>query len=126
MPQIIEAEEQDEIEAIQTEMTRRRDQREKLITLLPVIATDIKIAMESAGLYLPVFFTVPRGGEAVVTFLTPDDPTDAEWTAACKIVCGILEDVIGFRKLIAHDVACIAAGGQSGVSNGPANFPRSV
>jgi len=126
MPQIIEAEEQTEVEAIQADETRRRNQREKLIVMLPEIATDVKTAMETAGLHIPVFFAIPRGGEAIVTFITPNDPADAEWTAACEMVCRILEDLIGFRKLIARDVPCIAAGVPSGASDGAANFQWSV
>jgi hypothetical protein len=117
MPQIIEAEEQNEIEAIPAETTRRRDQRKKLITLLPEIATDIKTAMEGAGLHIPIFFTIPRAGEALVTVITTIDPSDEDWNAACKIVCGIVENRIGTEHLVARDVACISAGIQMGVAD---------
>jgi len=117
MPQIIEEQEQDEIEAIQADLTRRRDQRANLIVLLPEIAIDVTTAMDTAGLYIPVFFTIPRGSETIVTFMTPNDPTDAQWAAACDIVCRSLEDKIGFRKLIARDVACISAGTRMGVAD---------
>jgi hypothetical protein len=117
MPQFVNEHEQDEFETIRADLTRRRDQKAKLIALLPEIAIDVTTAMESAGLHIPVFFTIQRGAEAIVTFIMINNPTGAEWTAACDIVCRILENRIGFRKLIARDVACVSAGTQMGVAD---------
>jgi hypothetical protein len=122
MPQIIEAEEQTEFEAIQADVTRRRNQRKKLTALLPEIATDVTTAMATAGLHIPIFFIMPSSGETIVNFMTPsDDATDEDWATACAIVCHILEDRIGFRTLIARAVACIGAVAQSRASNDTAN-----
>ena len=117
MPQIIDENEQDKIEVFEVEITGRQHRREKLIALLPAIASEVTTALQVANLHIPVFFTIPRAGDALVTVITTIDPSDADWNAACKIVCGIVENRIGTENLVARDVACISAGLQMGAAD---------
>ena len=110
MPQIIEENEQDDIEVIATRIVQRRHQRETLTSLLPDIALEVTAALETACLQIPIFFTIPKSGDSRVMFITPFDPSDADWSTTCKLVCGIVEKKIGMKNLIARDVAYVAAG----------------
>jgi hypothetical protein len=90
MPQIIDENEQDKIEVFEIEIMGRQHRREKLAALLPAIASDVASGLQAAGLRIPIFFTIPRAGEALVTVITTIDPSDEDWNAACKTVCGIV------------------------------------
>jgi hypothetical protein len=117
MPQIIDENEQDKIEVFEIEIMGRQHRREKLSALLPAIASEVASGLQTAGLPIPIFFTIPRAGDALVTVITTIDPSDEDWNAACKIVCGIVENRIGTENLVARDVACISAGLQMGAAD---------
>jgi hypothetical protein len=46
---------------------------------LTEIADAVAIAMRSADLHFPLAIGVPSSG-ALITMMTPDDPTDEEWS----------------------------------------------
>ena len=54
-------------------------QRNIISQSLDAIANDIGIAMRDVGLTFPVYITVRNSGDALVTIVTPLDPSDADW-----------------------------------------------
>lgn len=88
----------------------RSEQRERLTLSLDEIASEVTTALQKAGLAIPVFLTVPSSGDALLTFATPLDPSDADWSQAGKIVSDIVGDKIDGVKLRHRELPCAAAG----------------
>ena len=53
---------------------------------LDEIASELGLAMRDANLDYPVGLTVPISGEALITMVTPVDPSDDDWSHATAIV----------------------------------------
>jgi hypothetical protein len=62
------------------------------------------------ALTMQVFFAIPSGGPALLSFATSDDPTDEIWERVSKIVCQIVGNAIGVTGLIGRSLACAATG----------------
>jgi hypothetical protein len=88
---------------------RLESQRETIRQSLDAIANDIGMALRDIGLTFPVFLTVPNSGLSLVTFATPIDPTDEDWSRATEIVCQAIEGRIGASKLRGAALQCAMA-----------------
>jgi hypothetical protein len=114
MPQVIDQNEYDRIAAVTVKIMSCAESRQKLIALLPQIATEVAAALNVAGLNnIPVFISVPNSGDALLTVGSPHDPVDADWDRVCAKVCEILEAQTGMRNLIARELVCVSAGMQA-------------
>jgi hypothetical protein len=85
--------------------------------ILPQIASEVTTAIRAANLAIPIFFTIPSSGDALLTFATPLDPTDVDWDRTTEIIREILETKTGVGKLVARPVHCISAGIPIGVAD---------
>ena len=90
-------------------------QRDKVRSNLTEITADIGMAMRDVGLTFPVYMTVRNSGDALVTIMTPLDPSDEEWQQATAIVCQTLEERVGCDRLRGQTLPCAIA--NAGVIN---------
>jgi hypothetical protein len=77
---------------------------------LDEIASQVGLALQDAGLDLPVYITVPNAGDALATIATPIDPSDIEWDHDNEIVCSIFSRWI-HSELRARPLAFAVANG---------------
>jgi hypothetical protein len=84
-------------------------QRDIIRQSLDAITTDIGMAMRDVGLTFPLYITVRNSGDALVTIVTPLDPSDTDWRQASEIVCRTLEDRTGCDRLRGRELACAIA-----------------
>ena len=89
----------------------RYAQRDLIRQSLNEIANDLSMEMRDAALNFPVYMTVPRSGNSLVTIATPLDPSDEEWEKVSAIVCRIIQQRIGGGKLRGLDLNCVLANG---------------
>jgi hypothetical protein len=117
MPQLIETDDFDIGQAMAAARTERAEQRQHLTSSLTEIASEVTAALADAGLRIPVFFTVPSSGDALMTFATPMDPSDEDWIRACEIICPIVGNKIGMSNLYSRSLPCMAAGTPIGAAD---------
>jgi len=84
-------------------------QREIIRQSLPGITSEITMLMRNAKLDFPIFVCLPRSGSALVTIATVLDPSDAQFTEATKIACGVLERILGGMTLCGRALECTTA-----------------
>src|SRR5437763_343901 len=84
-------------------------QRKAIRQSLDAIANDIGMALRDVGLTFPVFLTVPNSGHSLVTFATPIDPTDGDWSRVTAIVCQTIQSRTGAGKLHGRALQCAMA-----------------
>ena len=84
-------------------------QRDIIRQSLNEIVNDIGMAMRDVGLTFPLYITVRNSGDALVTMVTPIDPSDEEWQQASAIVCRTLEERVGCDRLRGRELACAIA-----------------
>jgi hypothetical protein len=72
---------------------------------LAEIAGDVVIAMRDASLHFPLGISVPNSG-ALLTIMTPNDPTDAEWSEVSTIVCQVVAAKLNGMRLRARSLPC--------------------
>jgi hypothetical protein len=107
MPQIIDAEEQQHESADETQADERCDeQRAMLRVSLDEIASETTSALQEADLTMPVYFSVPSSGSAILTFMTSADPSDEDWSRATEIVCDVAGRKIQVENLIGRNLRC--------------------
>jgi hypothetical protein len=110
MPQLIEAAEHPETEN-QTQADKRHDeQRATLRRDLDEIASEVSRALHEVDLNMPVYFSVPSSGAAILTFMTPVDPSDEDWSRATKIVCDVASRKVQMPNLIGQALRCAPSG----------------
>jgi hypothetical protein len=80
-------------------------QRSIIRQSLAEIAADVAIKMRSANLYFPLGVAVPSSG-ALLTMMTPNDPTDQEWSEVSTIVCQIVAAKLRGMRLRTHSLPC--------------------
>jgi hypothetical protein len=73
---------------------------------LDEIANDISAAMRAAHLNFPVGLTTPSSGSAIVTMVTPVDPSEDDWSHATTIVSEIVPEKLGGIGLCSHSLPC--------------------
>ena len=76
---------------------------------LDAIINDIGMAMRDVGLTFPLYITVRNSGDALVTMMTPLDPSDEQWQHAREIICRTLEERVGCGRLGGRELACAIA-----------------
>jgi hypothetical protein len=90
---------------------------------LDAISADIGMAMRDAGLgAIPTYIVVPNSGTALVTVMTPLDPTEADWDHVMEIACEAIRAKLGTERLHTRDMAWTMANDPCGtpdVSAGP-------
>jgi hypothetical protein len=111
MPQLYENEPQPDDGGLEAQPAERRDaQRDRLRMSLNEIAAEVTTALCDENLNISVFFAVPSGGPALLSFATAADPTVEIWEHVSKIVCQIVGDTIGVTGLIGRSLTCAATG----------------
>lgn len=70
------------------------------------IANDIGAAMRAAHLNFPVGLTTPSSGSAIVTMVTPVDPSEDDWSYATNIVREIVAEKLGGIRLRSRSLQC--------------------
>jgi CBS-domain-containing membrane protein len=96
---------------LQAQSAERCDaQRDRLRMAIGQIAAEVTTALRDESLTTDVFFAVPSGGPALLSFATADDPTDQTWERVSKIVCQIVGNTIGVTGLVGRPLTCSATG----------------
>jgi len=85
------------------------EDRETLRDSLDQIAVELGSAMRDAGLNFPLGLTVPETGDALVSILTPGEPSAADWKSAAAIVHEIVSKRLGGIKLRNRELQCAMA-----------------
>ena len=85
-------------------------QRAQARRLLPDIVERTRSALAGAGIAYEVFYLIPGGGDAIISFGTniEPDPTDEEWSIISGIVCGILKDALEINKVTTREMTSAA------------------
>ena len=65
--------------------------------------------MRAANLHYPIGLTVQISGEALVTMVTPGDPSDDDWSHATAIVRQIVSRRLGGKRLQSRPLTCAMA-----------------
>jgi hypothetical protein len=91
-----------------THDTLLRD-REIIRQNLNEIAAEVATALREASLNYPVYFAIPNSGDSVVTFATPLDPPDSEWSQVVMIIREILSQKLGGIPLRSRELSCAMA-----------------
>jgi hypothetical protein len=81
-------------------------QRSIIRQSLDEIANDIGTAMRDAHLDFPVGLTTPNSGHAIVTIVTPLDPSESDWSKATAIVRHIVSSKLGGIRLRSRSLPC--------------------
>ena len=84
-------------------------QRSIIRQSLDEIAEELGVAMRAANLHYPIGLTVPISGEALVTMVTPVDPSDDDWSHATAIVRQIVSRRLGGIRLRSRPLTCAMA-----------------
>jgi len=84
----------------------KTDQTESIETKLAEISRRTAAAMEERGLKIRVFF-LGGGRGALVTYGTPDEVADSDWTLIGAIVNQIVEDAMAPDRIVARPLSCI-------------------
>jgi hypothetical protein len=85
--------------------------RDRITEQLNDIAAAVQLALRDANLMQPVFFSVPSSGNAILTFGTPLDPSELEWSRISTIICTIVGQKTGLKGLIGRELPCSVAAG---------------
>jgi hypothetical protein len=107
MPEVVEpASADDEPEA----------QRAVIRLALDEIGTETDIALRESGLSFPVGLTIPSSGYALITMVTPVDPSDDDWSQATAIVRHIVSSKLGGIRLRSRPLPCTMVNATMGVA----------
>jgi hypothetical protein len=81
-------------------------EREIIRQALDDIAQEVGNKLREAALNFPVFLTVPRSGNAIVTMATPADPQTDIWLKVVQIVSEIVSERLGSMVLQSRELPC--------------------
>jgi hypothetical protein len=84
-------------------------QRSIIRESLDEFAEELRVALRGANLHYPIGLTVPLSGEALVTMVTPGDPSDDDWSHATAIVRQIVSRRLGGKRLQSRPLTCAMA-----------------
>jgi hypothetical protein len=84
-------------------------QRSIIRRSLDEIANELGIAMRAANMTYSIGLAVPISGEALVTMVTPVDPSDDDWSRATAIVRQIVAKRLGGIRLRSRPLTCAMA-----------------
>jgi hypothetical protein len=65
--------------------------------------------MRAVGLNFPLGLTVVSSGESLITMVTPNDPSDDDWSHATAIVRHVVAKKLGGIKLRSRPLPCVMA-----------------
>lgn len=91
--------------------------REIMKERLDIIAAAVQVALREADLAHPIFFSVPSGGPAMITYATPLDPSEEDWKRISAIVCRIVGEQVGVQGLQGRPLPCAVAAGTMGAAD---------
>ena len=91
--------------------------RDTIRAQLNAIAAAVQLALRDADLMQPVFFSVPSSGNAILTFGTPLDPSEVEWSRISTIICTIVGQKTGLEGLTGRELPCSVAAGTMAVAD---------
>jgi hypothetical protein len=81
-------------------------QREVIRLALDEVATETNIALRDSGLGFPVGLAIPSSGYALITMITPIDPSEDDWAQATRIVRHIVSSKLGGIRLRSRPLPC--------------------
>jgi hypothetical protein len=84
-------------------------QRRIIRASLDELAAEVGTALLGANLRFPIGITTPSSGLALVTIVTPLDPSDDDWAHACAIVRDIVGKKLGGISLQNRPLPCAMA-----------------
>jgi hypothetical protein len=84
-------------------------QRSLIRQSLDDIADEVGIAMRGANMNYPIGLAVPISGAALITMVTPVDPSDDDWSHATAIVRQIVAKRLGGIRLRSRPLTCAMA-----------------
>jgi hypothetical protein len=90
--------------------------REIIRQSLNEIAVDVTNGLREAALRYPVYLFVPGSGDAVVSMMTPDDPSDSDWDRIGDIVREVLSEYLGGMGLRSVEMSCAMVNGTMGAT----------
>lgn len=80
--------------------------RELIRQSLNEIAADISKGLRDATLSYPVYICVPSSGYAIVSMMTPLDPSDQDWCRIGDIIREIISERLDGIKLRSNELSC--------------------
>jgi hypothetical protein len=90
-------------------------QRVVIRLALDDIAIEVGAALRDALLDFPIGLTVPNSG-ALLTMVTPVDPSDDDWSQATAIVRHIVSSKLGGIRLRSRPLPCAMVNATMGVA----------
>jgi hypothetical protein len=81
-------------------------QRAVIRLALDEIATGTNIALLESGLSFPVGLAIPNSGHALITMITPIDPSEEDWAQATGIVRRIVSSRLGGIRMRSRPLPC--------------------
>ena len=84
-------------------------QRSIIRQSLDELPSELGIAMRAANMNYPIGLAVPTSGEALITMVTPVDPSDDDWSHATAIVRQIVAKRLGGIRLRSRPLTCAMA-----------------
>ena len=82
--------------------------REKATGKLDEIVHLMRHRLKEHEIYVPIFFLIPRSGDAIISFGTPGDPPEGLWDQISEMVCSVVRETIGIDRLRTRAVICAA------------------
>lgn len=85
------------------------DKREISGEMLTQIAETSKRALSSEGILIDLFFLVPTGGSAILTFgTTADDDvvSNALWQRVIDLVSAVVRNCLKIERIRTNEIAC--------------------
>lgn len=86
-------------------------QRQTATIKLDQIAQQVRQVMAEHQIDVSLFFFVPSGGDAIISFGTMSDTPDELWDQITGLVCAVIQEEIGDERVRCRGVACAMAGG---------------
>jgi hypothetical protein len=91
-------------------------QREIVRLALDEIAANLAGQLRDSGMSFPVGLTIPSSGCALITMVTPVDPSDYDWSQATAIVRHIVSSKLGGIRLRSRPLPCTMVNAPMGVA----------
>jgi hypothetical protein len=83
--------------------------REIIRHFLNEVANNVGKRLRDADLSYPVYICIPSGGNAVVSMMTPLDPSDEDWRRIGDIVRAVLSEYLDGMGLRSVELPCTLA-----------------
>jgi hypothetical protein len=93
---------------VQSTSTDSEPEAQRAIVRLALdeIATEANIALRESGLSFPVGLAIPSSGYALITMITPIDPSEEDWAQATGIVRHIVSSKLGGIRMRSQPLPC--------------------